>query len=230
MNKENSEQLILNLPNEQSYAVDEYIILASNQLLVDQLLTITQSSSPLTILFGEKMSGKTHLSYLWQAHFSARFLSDSFLKMPEENVPELAELVKSSPLIIDDINKKPHCEKTIFHLINLATQYNQPLLFTSSTPLNSWGIKLPDLLSRLKAAKHIEISTPDDMLIETILTKAFAQKQLNIADNVIAYILPRIDRSIEAIVKLVEQLDTYALQEKKPITRMMVAKLLENRV
>lgn len=230
MTQEKAQQYILNLSNEQSFDTDDYIILPSNQAVVAQLLAGAATSSPLTILFGAEKSGKTHLSHLWQQKFDAQFLPKKYLKVAENDFPEMAELVSQSALIIDDIDQKTMCEKTIFHLINLAIQANQQLLFTSQKPLLLWQVELPDLLSRLKAAKHIEISPPDDLLMETILTKAFADKQINIAENVIAYILPRIDRSIAAIIKLVDQLDKYAMSENKPITRSLVAKMFENNI
>lgn len=225
-----TQQFALNLTSETSYDPDEFIIVPSNQALVDQILSTEISASPLTILFGAHMSGKTHLAHLWQQNFAARFLPAEFLKVEEENFPKLAEMVANSPLIIDDVDQKELCEKTIFHLINLAIQAKQSLLFTSVKPLPLWDVELPDLSSRLKAAKHIEIPTPDDLLMETILTKTFAERQLNVSDNVLAYILPRIDRSIAAVVRLVETLDKQALQQKKPITRGMVAKLFENNI
>ncbi|MGL1920434.1 MAG: DnaA/Hda family protein [Hyphomicrobiales bacterium] len=230
MGEGKTQQFALNLTSEKSFDVDEYIIMPSNQLLVDQLLSLEIQSSPLTILFGNEMSGKTHLSHLWQQKFNANFLPDEFLKIEEASFPALAELVASSPLIIDDIDQKNICENTIFHLINLAIQAKQPLLFTSVKPLPLWNIALPDLLSRLKAAKHIEIPSPDDMLMEIILSKTFAEKQLNVSDTVLAYILVRIERSIAAIVQLVETLDQMALQQKKPVTRGMVAKLFEDNI
>ena len=230
MTQEKTQQLTLDLTNEQSFNAEEYIILPANQKFVQQLIDETSPSqtSPLTILFGAAQSGKTHLAHVWQQHFGAQFLPDQYLKVAEADIPDLAQIIDQSAIIIDDIDRKDVCEKTIFHIINLAMQANQRLLFTSSKPLLLWDVALPDLLSRLKAAKHIEITAPDDMLLETILSKSFADKQLNVPGNVIAYILPRIDRSIAAIVRLVGKIDEYALQENKPITRSMVAKMYEN--
>lgn len=231
MPPEKPKQFTLNLASDLSFNADEYIILPSNQAYVDQLLGDEHLSAPtstgLTILFGQKAAGKTHLAHVWQQRFAAKFLPDEFLQTDEQDIPKLAELVKASALIIDDIDQKKICDTSIFHIINLAIAANQPLLFTSSKPLMQWQVTLPDLMSRFKAAKHVEITPPDDMLMETILTKTFAEKQLNVADNVIAYILPRIDRSIAAIIALVDKLDDYALQQKKPITRAMVAKMFE---
>ncbi|MCJ8322662.1 MAG: hypothetical protein HRU29_01145 [Rhizobiales bacterium] len=229
-----AEQLILNLASEPSFEADEYILLPSNQPYIDQLLDQEQISAPLatplTLLFGAKKSGKTHLAHLWQQAHAAVFMPDAYLKVAEDDFPTLAKFVGNNAVIIDDIDTKLSCEKSIFHIINLAIQFDQKILITASKPLMQWGIKLPDLLSRLKAAKHIEITPPDDLLMEALLIKSFAEKQLNVADNVIAYILPRIDRSALAVIELVETLDIYALKSKKPITRMMVGKILEDTV
>ncbi|MBL1420199.1 MAG: hypothetical protein COC24_006775 [Alphaproteobacteria bacterium] len=230
MTEQKTQQLTLDLSNDQSFDADEYIVLPANQKFVQQLINEENlpQTSPLTILFGMTQSGKTHLAHVWQHHFNAQFLPDEYLKVDDVNITELAKIIGQGAIIIDDIDQKPLCEKTIFHIINMAIQAKQRLLFTSSKPLLLWDIALPDLLSRLKAAKHIEITAPDDMLLETILIKSFAEKQLNVPENVIAYILPRTDRSIAAIVKLVGKIDEYALQENKPITRTMVAKMYDN--
>ncbi len=228
MIEQKTEQLTLDLGNKHSFNVDDFITLPSNQGLVNQLLNTELGTSPLTILFGAQQSGKTHLAHLWANAFNAEFLPPGFLQIDEVDFPKLAEKINTTAIIIDDVDQKQICEKTIFHIINIAISSKQKLLFTSNKPLPLWDINLPDLLSRLKAAKHLEVTQPDDLLIEAILYKCFAEKQLNVAENVVAYILPRLERSIEAVVKLVDQLDKYALAEKKPITRMMVAKMYEN--
>lgn len=227
MQHKNQEQLTLHLSEPKSFNADEFITLPCNQVLVEQLLDAAHGSSPLTIVFGGDKSGKTHLAHVWADYYNANFLPDNFLKIDEIDFPELAKLVSQGAIVIDDIDKKPICEKTIFHIINLAKQAGTPLLFTSSKPLLLWQIQLPDLLSRLKAAKHLEIPSPDDLLVQAILIKSFSEKQLNVAETVINYILPRVDRSVAAVTQIVDKIDEYALKQNKPITRSMVAKMFE---
>ena len=77
---------------------------------------------------------------------------------------------------------------------------------------------LPDLASRFRAAPSVAIHAPDDMLLASILTKLFADRQLSVSSDVIAYLLPRMERSFMAAQDLVERADCRALSEKRGIS------------
>ena len=90
----------------------------------------------------------------------------------------------------------------------------------------AWGVTLPDLASRLKAATTVEIGPPDDLLLGQILVKLFADRQLLADDKVIAYIVPRMERSLAAAQAIVERLDRLALARGTRISRTLAAEVL----
>ena len=65
-------------------------------------------------------------------------------------------------------------------------------------------IALADLGSRLRALPVVGIEPPDDILVAALLVKQFADRQIRVAPGVIAYLLPRMERSFAAAAQLAE--------------------------
>jgi chromosomal replication initiation ATPase DnaA len=65
-------------------------------------------------------------------------------------------------------------------------------------------------------------------MIEAVLVKLFADRQLAVAPEVIAYLVRHMDRSFAALRSLVARADALALAEKRPVTVPLVKSLLEN--
>ena len=82
---------------------------------------------------------------------------------------------------------------------------------------------LPDLASRLKAAATVEILEPDDHLIAAVITKLFADRQVDVEPHVIQFLVRRMERSLSTAIDLVDRLDRAALEQKTRITRALAA-------
>jgi chromosomal replication initiation ATPase DnaA len=78
---------------------------------------------------------------------------------------------------------------------------------------------LPDLASRLRAVPVAKLAAPDDALIGAVLVKLFADRQLAVDQDVIAYLLPRMERSLGNARAMVAQIDDVALAARRPVTR-----------
>lgn len=89
-------------------------------------------------------------------------------------------------------------------------------------------IDLPDFSSRFKALPLAQIEAPDDGLLSAVLIKLFSDRQLSVDPGVIAYCLPRMERSMDAARRLVNEVDDLALALGKGITRAIAAKALDN--
>ena len=86
---------------------------------------------------------------------------------------------------------------------------------------------LPDLASRLTAAAGGRSLAADDDLLRGVLVKLFADRQLAVDESVIAYLLLRMPRSLEAArASWWPQIDDGRWNEKAEITRGFVAKVL----
>jgi chromosomal replication initiation ATPase DnaA len=59
-----------------------------------------------------------------------------------------------------------------------------------------------------------------------VLVKLFADRQIAVEQDLIAYLLPRMERSLGNARSLVAKIDDAALAAGKPVTRAFVAALL----
>jgi chromosomal replication initiation ATPase DnaA len=61
-----------------------------------------------------------------------------------------------------------------------------------------------------------------------VLVKLFADRQLNVGETVISYMIMRMERSLGTARQLVAAIDARALAEKAEITRSFVAKVMQD--
>jgi chromosomal replication initiation ATPase DnaA len=115
----------------------------------------------------------------------------------------------------------------LLHLINAAKERGTSLLLTARTPPAAWTVPLADLRSRLRAMATVEIAAPDDGLLAAVLVKLFGDRQLRIDEGLIAYLLPRMERSFAAAKTLVAALDAASLQQGRPVTAALARAVLD---
>lgn len=172
------------------------------------------------LLVGPAGSGKTHLAHIWAETVSAQLVS----------VAELDQALISDQmaLVVDDAHLVAgQAEATLFHLHNRLAQ-GGTLLLTAPTPPRDWGLRLPDLLSRMQAMALTRLDPPDDALLSAVLVKLFADRQIAVQPTLIAFLVTRMERSIAAARALVAMLDAKALAAGRPVTRALAAEVLDS--
>lgn len=175
--------------------------------------------SPVVVITGPEGSGKSHLAEVWLRRSGAARVqavkgSDAVIRAGE------------GPVLVEDADRDGFDETELFHLINAVRSASTSLLITARSWPMAWGVTLPDLASRLKAATTVEIGPPDDLLLGQILVKLFADRQLFADDKVVAYIVPRMERSLAAAQAIVDRLDRLALARGTRISRTLAAEVL----
>ena len=85
---------------------------------------------------------------------------------------------------------------------------------------------LPDLASRLRATPSVAIREPDEQLLTAVLVKLFNDKQIRVGAEVLNYILPRIERSFEAVRDLVNEADRQAMAQQRKISIPLMRDIL----
>ena len=219
------EQIPFNLGHRHAYGREDFFVSNSNREAVAWLDKWPDWPAPALIIFGAPASGKTHLLQVWKKEAAAKEI------LLQELVTETIDRIigTSQTVIIDNVSQamgKKDKEEALFHLYNLMLERKGHLLVTTSMPVRKWPILLPDLKSRLRATPSVAVNPPDDDLIAVVLTKLFSDRQIFVSQEVIQFILPRIERSFLTIRHLVDKIDHKALSEKRAVTIPLIRKIL----
>ena len=114
--------------------------------------------------------------------------------------------------VADNAETLPEAE--LFHRWNRAQEEARPLLIVTNRPVGGWRIALPDLASRLGAALHLEIGTPDDVMMAELIALHAEMRGLALDPAAPAYLVPRGERSHLGAERLVAAIDRLSLERK----------------
>lgn len=126
---------------------------------------------------------------------------------------------------IDDADRIDETE--LFHRWNRAQESGVPLLLTAGNGAGEWTIRLPDLASRLGAALHLEIGTPDDAMLAELIAVHAEQRGLALGPDASAYLAARSERSHIGAERLVAAIDRISLERKVAPTQGIWREALE---
>jgi chromosomal replication initiation ATPase DnaA len=172
-------------------------------------------------LVGPEGSGKTHLARAWAKEAGAATICTATLAKLD-----LSTLAGRTVLFEDA--DRAGADEALFHLINMAGADGAALLLTARTPPAEWAATLPDLRSRLNALRVAELPAPDDVILESVLRKLFRERNIEPGQDLIAYLLRRIERSGPAARAIVDRLDEAAAAgEQRAVTRALARQFLE---
>ena len=213
-------QLPLKLPHRPEMTRADFIAGAANERAL-AAIDAWPASAAATVVAGPAGSGKTHLVEIWRAASDAAVVSGATLRDSD-----VAGIVDAGAVAVEDIDRGGLDEAALFHLLNLAAERGAPLLITTRTLPAALPLAVPDLASRLRAARLVELGEPDDDLRRRVLVKLFADRQLTIEPAVLDYVVMRMERSLEAASLLAAAIDEETLAERAPVTRKIAARAM----
>jgi chromosomal replication initiation ATPase DnaA len=214
-------QLLLDLPLRTAYGREDFLVSPSNAAAVAMIDQWPNWPSYGAILTGPSGSGKSHLAEVFRQKSGAMPV-----KPGELGIETAIQFQSAQALVVDHLEKGQFDERALFHLLNGARQQAGSILLTMQTPPTLLEIKIPDLASRLNALPCLTIAPPDDALLRGVLVKHFVDRQIAAGEQVIAYMVQRMPRSLDAARGLVALIDRLALAEKAEVTRPFVARVM----
>jgi len=210
-------QLVLPLEIRSAQGRADFIVAPANQRAVAFLDSYPHWPAPAVALFGPAASGKSHLAAVWADKAGATVLEAAQL---ESGIP-------AGPLVVENVTAGV-AEAPLFALLERGT----PLLLTAQLPPAEWpekfALALPDLVSRVRALLAFALWAPDDSLLMGLAVKLFADRQVQVPENVVTHMIRSLERSPAAIRDFVAHADAVALAEKRPINISLIKDLLEN--
>lgn len=219
-------QLAFDLPLRTALGREDFFVSATNAQALATLDGWRDWPRGKMLLIGPPGSGKTHLAHVWAEMTGAGMAPAATLAGAD-----LAALAAQPALVVEDCTDLAHSpagQEALFHLHNMLAAHHAPLLLTASSPVRDWGLTLPDLASRMQAAAITRLDPPDDALLSAVLIKLFSDRQISVNPALVAYLLPRMERSFDAARALVARLDAEALARGCAVTRSLAASLLDN--
>jgi chromosomal replication initiation ATPase DnaA len=214
-------QLAFQLTGGAAFGRSDFVVSGCNAAALAWLERWPDWPAPALLLHGPRGSGKTHLAHLWCARASAVLVSGDALD--EAGLQHLLDQ-GDRRIVVDDADRAG--ESPLLHLFNACHEANGSLLLTARASPGLWPVKLPDLGSRLRAAFAAGIGPPDDALLGAVLAKHFADRQVRVAPQLIAYLVRHMERSLAAVAEVAAALDRLALVGGGAITVPLARRLL----
>ena len=218
-------QLALALGHGESFAREDLLEGPSNAAALALIERWPDWPARIVALVGPEGAGKSHLAAIWAASAGARVVAGHTLD--ESTVPTA---LATGALVVEDLAVGIFDERALFHLLNMARAEKADVLITARTPPIAWQAGLPDLASRLREMPVVTLEAPDDALLRAVLIKLFADRQLAVDENLIGYLVARMERSFAAAGSMVAALDREALRQQRPVTRALAGELFRDPV
>ena len=210
-------QLSFDLPTGVSLEASDFFVSDANAGAFAMLQDPAGWPQGKLILSGPEGSGKSHLARIVADRTGARIVAAG----------DVDGLHPDGPLVVEDVDRLPRDrEEALFHLHNHMVAHRLPLLLTARGLPGAWNVALPDLASRLAATVPVRIAAPDDRLLQALILKLFADRQILPPDGLVPYLAGRIDRSYAGAHEIVTRLDNRALETRRPIGKRLAAEIL----
>ncbi|MGE0256088.1 MAG: DNA replication protein [Alphaproteobacteria bacterium] len=223
-------QLALDLAHRPAFGREDFLVAPCNAAAVAWIDRWPDWPAPGLALWGAPASGKSHLAAVWRARAAAACTDPAALagQLP-------ADIARADgAILLDGLDAAlagsgpaagPLAE-AVLHLYNHLAAGGGHLLVTGETPPARWPVALADLRSRLVALPAVGIDRPDDATLAAVLVKLFADRQLRVAEEVVAMLVARIERSFAAAAAAVDALDRAALAGGRAVTPALVREVL----
>lgn len=221
-----SRQLVLDLGHRTARGRADFLVSNSNAEAVEWVDRWPDWPARALAIWGPAASGKTHLAHVWCD------VSGGILIGPDDVLgADAAQLrARGACLCVDDADRLAGDgagEEALLHLYNYVLETDGALLLVGGEAPARWNIRLADLASRMKALSGAGISAPDDDLLASLMVKQFRDRQLRVGEDVVLYLVARMERSFAAVAGIVAAIDAAALERRRDITVPLAREILD---
>ncbi len=227
----NPTQLVLGVSLQDEAKFDNFLRSSANSQIIDPLQS-SDSAQQLVYLWGAPGSGRTHLLQALCHQQTEQGNSVLFLPGKERDqygVEMLQGANTLSMVCIDDVDNlagDPAWEAELFKTYNAVLETDTRLLVSASCPPQQLSVELPDLQSRLQSFLIFQLQEPDDEEQKDILCFRAEKRGIKLDSAVAEFIVMRSERSMPALMGILEKLDQISLEQGRRVTIPLVKEIM----
>jgi len=238
----NSPQFTLDILTSPEPSLDNFILPAlidSPQVSILEVLKQIQAflkvHRPISVdwnliyVWGPSGSGKSHLLMAMQKFYAALELPHLYLTSQHHDwqFADIQTGPNCSAYFIDDVESLNSSEvNQLFKLLVDHKNAPEKLIFVSGSK-SSHHLKIrEDISSRLSSGLNFELSFLTDAEKIFALQELIKARGLNIAPDLPHWLLTHFYRDLPSLISIIEAVDHYSLQTKRPITLPLLKELL----
>lgn len=214
-------QLAIPFPSQTSFRREDFVVTECTRAAWEWINRWPDWPAHGLVLCGPAASGKSHLAAIWAEKSHAEYVTPARLAETDFT------WVRANVTWVLEDAERIRDETFLFHFLNTNRETGNNVLLTMNTPHPTRVYALPDLASRITALPAATLKAPDDEALRAVLRKLFSDRQLRVGEEVLSYLLARMERAYTAAQSLAEQLDQAALAEKRALTLPFVRNVLE---
>ena len=218
-------QLLLDLPAEKPQTLDSFVVGTNAELA--QLLHRLAAGQPnglderFVYLWGEAGAGKTHLLRAMSETLQARYLA------ADAGVDEFLYDSATTLYLLDDSHKlSPDAQIAAFALFNQVREQGGCLIAAGNAAPASLEVR-EDLRTRFGWGLIYQVHGLSDDEKIAALTHAANARGLTLSPGVLPYLITHFARDRRSLSAMLDALDKYSLETKRPITLPLLRELLQ---
>ena len=210
---------------------NDFYVSTKNELAYKMIKKWPEWPTKVVYIYGSEKCGKSLVCKLWKDISRGIYINKkNFLeKLIAQN--DLG-YIQNHNWIIDDVDyiisfEDNKYEEKILNLINIikASGKNNILMASRKMPrLLDSGLK--DLISRISSATVIEMRDPDEILLKKIIEKYLNERNIQINNESLDYLINRIERSYKSALKFAKMIDIMSLEKKTKINKSFLKSIL----
>ena len=211
------------------------------QFIDDSIPHENQSTVPFCFIHALARGGKSHLLYASCHYANDRSVSHAYFDMQTIKQFPVSIILNAEAkdiICFDNLHVIRHdinWQIAIFDLLNKVIEQNQAnasnsrtkVILTADTAPNQVGFTLPDLVSRLNWGMVFQIAALSDATNSQIIRERFEKRGLVINDELVNFLINRVNRDIGELLKLVDILDQRSLEAQRKLTIPFVKQVLD---
>ena len=228
-----SPQIPLQLEPRRPDHFDEFVA-GPNEIALAAVRQLLDETGGSLFLSGPEGSGKSHLLNALCHAARENGLAAFYIalkRLPEEAAASLEGLQVLDLVCVDDLDSvagNPVWENALFACFNEVRAAQGRLLVSSSLPLASLELGLPDLASRLAWGVRQHLRLPDDDGKLEILQQRARTLRIELPEDVQNYLLKHSKRDMSSLLLALERLKDAAFVGKRKITVPLAREILKN--